>query len=125
MAEFIHQRHKPPSPLEQPRELVIACAPLRSNVNLSRIVRAAGCCGVRRLIACGTAKVIERIARDSIDRKNVDRDGVDCDSVDCENVQADSDECQPAARTDASTADQGGPGPSGRRSKSSHVPGLA
>jgi hypothetical protein len=68
MADFTHQRHKLPTPLARPRELVIACAPLRSNVNLSRIVRAAGCCGVRRLIACGTAKVIERIARDSVAR---------------------------------------------------------
>ena len=43
---------------------------MRSNVNLSRIVRAAGCCGVRRLICCGTAKVLSKITRqigDSID----------------------------------------------------------
>ena len=66
MPDFDQQRHKPPTPLAQPRELVIACAPLRSNVNLSRIARAAGCCGVRRLIACGTAKVIDKIARDSV-----------------------------------------------------------
>jgi tRNA G18 (ribose-2'-O)-methylase SpoU len=38
---------------------------MRSNVNLSRIVRAAGCCGVRRMICCGTAKVIGKIARDA------------------------------------------------------------
>ena len=31
--------------LEQERPLVLAVPPLRSNVNLSRIVRAAGCCG--------------------------------------------------------------------------------
>ena len=100
MAEFIHQRHKPPTPLAQPRELLIACAPLRSNVNLSRIVRAAGCCGVRRLIACGTAKVIERIARDSVQRDSVEHG---------------PDEGRPAARTDAGTADQPGPGASGLR----------
>ena len=61
----IQQRHKPPTPLERPRELVVACPPLRSNVNLSRIVRAAGCCGVRRIICCGNARVVVKIARDA------------------------------------------------------------
>jgi tRNA G18 (ribose-2'-O)-methylase SpoU len=64
---FQHQRHKPPTPLVRPRELVVTCAPLRSNVNLSRIVRVAGCCGVERVIAAGPAKVIARIARDGAD----------------------------------------------------------
>ncbi len=64
MSDFVHQRHKPPAELDRPRELVVACAPLRSNVNLSRIVRAASCSGVNKLIACGAAKVIEKIARD-------------------------------------------------------------
>jgi tRNA G18 (ribose-2'-O)-methylase SpoU len=63
MSEFIHQRHKPPVSLEQPRELVVVCAPLRSNVNFSRIVRAAGCCGVSRIVACGHAKIDPEIAR--------------------------------------------------------------
>lgn len=67
MSDFVHERHKPPSRLERPRELIVACAPLRSNVNLSRIVRAAGCSGIRRVIACGTAKVIDKIARDGAD----------------------------------------------------------
>jgi tRNA G18 (ribose-2'-O)-methylase SpoU len=47
--------------------LIVACAPLRSNVNLSRIVRAAGCCGVRKIVCCGTAKVLSKIARDGAD----------------------------------------------------------
>ena len=34
---------------------------------MSRIVRAAGCCGVRKVICCGTSKVIARIARDGLD----------------------------------------------------------
>jgi tRNA G18 (ribose-2'-O)-methylase SpoU len=54
-------------PLAQPRELVVVCAPLRSNVNLSRIVRVAGCCGLERVICCGTGKVIGKIARDGAD----------------------------------------------------------
>ena len=40
---------------------------LRSNINLSRIMRVAGCCGVPKVIACGTAKVIGKIARDGAD----------------------------------------------------------
>lgn len=40
---------------------------MRSNVNLSRIVRTAGCCGVRQVVCCGTAKIIDKIARDSTD----------------------------------------------------------
>jgi tRNA G18 (ribose-2'-O)-methylase SpoU len=72
MSQFIHERHKPLSPLERPRELVIACAPLRSNVNLSRIVRLAGCSGISRVIACGTAKVIGKIARDGADTVEIE-----------------------------------------------------
>jgi tRNA G18 (ribose-2'-O)-methylase SpoU len=68
MADFIHQRHKPPVPLERPRELVVACAPLRSNVNLSHILRTAGCCGIARVIACGNAKALDKIARDGAER---------------------------------------------------------
>ena len=64
---FEHLRHKPPSPLERPRELIVACPQLRSNVNLSRIVRLAGCCGVTRMIVAGNAKVDREIARDAID----------------------------------------------------------
>lgn len=67
MAEFVQQRHKPPIALERPRELIVACPPMRSNVNLSRIVRAAGCFGVRRLICCGNARVMREIARDTGD----------------------------------------------------------
>jgi tRNA G18 (ribose-2'-O)-methylase SpoU len=65
MSNFAQERHKPPTPLDRPRELIVACPPMRSNVNLSRIVRAAGCCGVRRMICCGNAKVIGKIARDA------------------------------------------------------------
>ena len=67
MAEFVHQRHKPLVALERPRELVVACAPMRSNVNLSRIVRTASCCGVTRLIVCGKPKLDREITRDAAD----------------------------------------------------------
>jgi len=65
MSDFVQERHKPPSELDRPRELIVACPPMRSNVNLSRIARAAGCCGVRRMICCGSAKVIGKSARDA------------------------------------------------------------
>ena len=65
MSDFVHIRHKPPADLERPRELVIACAPFRSHVNLSRIVRTAGCCGVTRIVACGRPKLDPEIARDA------------------------------------------------------------
>lgn len=70
MPKSHQQRHKPPTVLERPRELIVACAPMRSNVNLSRIVRTAGCCGVRQVICCGTAKIIDKIARDSVDESS-------------------------------------------------------
>lgn len=65
MNSFIQKRHEPPTPLDRPRELIVACPPIRSNVNLSRIVRAAGCCGVQRVICCGTAALVAKIARDA------------------------------------------------------------
>jgi tRNA G18 (ribose-2'-O)-methylase SpoU len=67
MTDFIHQRHKPPVQLDRPRELIIACAPLRSNVNLSHILRTAGCCGIGRVIACANARALSKIARDGAD----------------------------------------------------------
>lgn len=64
---FEHQRHKPPRELAQPRELLVVCAPLRSNVNLSRIARAASCCGLERIVCTGPAKLERKIARDGAD----------------------------------------------------------
>ena len=66
MPEISHLRHKPLTPLDQPRELVLALPPLRSQVNLSRIARAASCCGVTRMIACGNPKLDPKIARDAV-----------------------------------------------------------
>lgn len=69
---FRHQRHKPPTPLARPRELVIVCAPMRSNVNLSRIARSAGCCGIERIICAGPAKLERKIARDGADSVQIE-----------------------------------------------------
>ncbi len=67
MRRFEHIRHKPPTSLERPREIVLALAPMRSNVNLSRIVRLCGCAGIQNLIQCGAGKVDREIARDAAD----------------------------------------------------------
>ena len=68
MENSVHQRHKPPTVLAQQRELVVACPPMRSNVNLSRILRTASCCGVVKMIICGNAKIDPKIARDGLDQ---------------------------------------------------------
>ena len=65
MDELKQSRHRPPLPLDRPRQLVIALPPMRSHVDVSRIARAAGCFGVRRIIACGNAKLDPKIAREA------------------------------------------------------------
>jgi tRNA G18 (ribose-2'-O)-methylase SpoU len=40
---------------------------MRSNVNLSRIVRAASCCGVHRVVCCGNARILPQISRETGD----------------------------------------------------------
>jgi tRNA G18 (ribose-2'-O)-methylase SpoU len=64
VSDFEHIRHKPPDLLAAPRELVVACAAMRSHVNLSHIVRTCGCFGITRVVACGAAGLHGRIARD-------------------------------------------------------------
>jgi tRNA G18 (ribose-2'-O)-methylase SpoU len=64
MPPFAHLRHKPPESPAAPRELIVACPPMRSHVNLSHIVRTCGCFGIPRVIACGAARLNEKIARD-------------------------------------------------------------
>lgn len=67
MPKFEHIRHKPPFQLSQPRGMILVSAPLRSNVNLSRMVRLAGCVGIDQIVHCGTGKVDREIARDAAD----------------------------------------------------------
>jgi tRNA G18 (ribose-2'-O)-methylase SpoU len=73
MNSFVHQRHKPPTPLHRERELIVAVSPLRSNVNLARIVRLVGCCGVRQMIACGPGRIDPKIARDALHAVQIQR----------------------------------------------------
>jgi tRNA G18 (ribose-2'-O)-methylase SpoU len=72
MPRFEHVRQRPPQPLLQPRELLLVVGPLRSSVNLSRLVRLAGCAGIARIIHCGTAKVDKTIARDAKDHVHIE-----------------------------------------------------
>ena len=68
MPKFEHVRHKPPTELTQPRPFIVACSPLRSHVNLSTIMRIAGCSGISEVIATGNAKVNSKIARDGAEQ---------------------------------------------------------
>ncbi len=67
MSKFTHLRQQPPTALTQPRELLLVVAPLRSNVNLSRMVRLAGCAAIGEIIHCGGGKVDREIARAAAD----------------------------------------------------------
>lgn len=68
MSEFEHQRHKPGTLLERERELIVACVPMRSNVNISAIARTVSACAVPRMIVCGNASLIGKIARDGVEQ---------------------------------------------------------
>lgn len=68
-----HVRHKPPSELSRDRAIVLACPQFRSGVNLARIVRLAGCCGIKQLVACGQTKIDPKIARNALDYVAVER----------------------------------------------------
>ncbi len=65
MKKFEHQRHKPGSILTRSREIIVACAPMRSNVNVSSIARTASACAVERLVLTGNVNLVSKIARDS------------------------------------------------------------
>ena len=65
-------RHQPPR-AGGASDLVLACPPLRSQVNLARIVRAAGCCGVREMIIAGSGKIDPKIARDALEQIHIHR----------------------------------------------------
>jgi tRNA G18 (ribose-2'-O)-methylase SpoU len=71
MPRFEHIRHKPPDVLADRRQLIVACAAMRSHVNLSHIVRTCGCFGIAKVIACGAAGIHGRIARDGAESVEV------------------------------------------------------
>jgi tRNA G18 (ribose-2'-O)-methylase SpoU len=69
---FEQVRHRQATELTRERELVIACAPLRTRANLSSIVRTAGCCGVQKVIACGSGRIDAKIARDGAESVEIE-----------------------------------------------------
>ena len=71
MNQFEHLRHKEVSALSRPRELIVACAPMRSNVNISSVARTASACAVERLVLTGNASLISKIARDGAEQLEV------------------------------------------------------
>lgn len=72
MTRFEHQRHKTGTTLERPRELIVACVPMRSNVNISQIARTASACAIDRMILCGNARLIDKIARDGSEELQIE-----------------------------------------------------
>ena len=71
MNQFEHLRHKKGSALSRPGELIVACAPMRSNVNISSVARTASACAVERLVLTGNASLISKIARDGAEELEV------------------------------------------------------
>lgn len=71
MSQFEHQRHKEGSALTQPRQIIVACAPMRSNVNISSIARTASACAVERLVLTGNPTLIAKIARDGAEELEI------------------------------------------------------
>lgn len=69
---YVPVRHRPPRKLVRPREIVVCLAPMRSQVNLSNIVRTAGCCGLTRLIACGSGRIDRTIAREGAEQVEIE-----------------------------------------------------
>jgi tRNA G18 (ribose-2'-O)-methylase SpoU len=70
---FVHERHRTPSQPESDKQLILAVPQLQSNVNLARIVRSAGCCGIRKIVVSGNTKIDTDIARDALDFITVER----------------------------------------------------
>lgn len=67
-----HVRHQPPRVLPQPRPCWVACPQFRSQVNLSRLVRLAGSCGIRNILTTGKGKIDPDIARDAANTVHID-----------------------------------------------------
>lgn len=71
MNQFEHQRHKDGSVLTRTREIIVACAPMRSNVNISSVARTASACAVEKLVLTGNPTLISKIARDGAEELEI------------------------------------------------------
>lgn len=72
-ARFRQIRHKPVLEARSDADLVIACMQMRTNANLSAILRTASCCGLRRVLVEGRASIEKKIARDGADTIEIER----------------------------------------------------
>jgi len=68
-----HFRHKPPTQLDHQQEMLLVVPALKSQVNLARLVRLAGCAGVGKIITSGSDKVDPKIARDGVDHVVIEK----------------------------------------------------
>eukprot|EP00029_Vermamoeba_vermiformis_P000118 TRINITY_DN10133_c0_g1_i1.p1 TRINITY_DN10133_c0_g1~~TRINITY_DN10133_c0_g1_i1.p1 ORF type:complete len:201 (-),score=24.49 TRINITY_DN10133_c0_g1_i1:33-635(-) len=76
-------RHKPFYALDRPRSVVVACPPMKSNVNLSAIARTSSCFGIKELIVCGNPSLLAKITR------NDEADGKDENDYNLDTIKID------------------------------------
>lgn len=68
-----HVRHRPPSALEHPRPVIIACPQFKSQINLSRLVRLVSCCAINHIVTTGTGKIDPKVARNGAELVQIER----------------------------------------------------
>ena len=68
-----HVRHRPPTALDYPRPVIIACPQFKSQINLSRLVRLVSCCAIYHIITTGTGKIDPKVARNGAAIVNIER----------------------------------------------------
>ncbi len=68
-----HVRHRPPTALDQPRPVIIACPQFKSQINLSRLVRLVSCCAIYQIVAEGSGKIDPKVARDGAGIVSIER----------------------------------------------------
>jgi tRNA G18 (ribose-2'-O)-methylase SpoU len=68
-----HVRHRPPTALDQPRPVIIACPQFKSQINLSRLVRLVSCCAIYQIVTEGSGKIDPKVARDGAGIVSIER----------------------------------------------------
>lgn len=68
-----HVRHRPPTALDQPRPVIIACPQFKSQINLSRLVRLVSCCAINQIVTTGSGKIDAKVARNGAELVQIER----------------------------------------------------